>query len=158
VQFDAALNGSTITLTTGQLDITKPMTIMGPGAGLLAISGNGQSRIFDVYTGDGSSVVAISGLTLSHGDGGSFSGGAVDVTKSKVTLNKMVLSANTAVHGGGLFAAAGAYVIVYDSVLTGNSAMFGGGVAAGGSVLYLTRTTISGNTASRYGGGIDIYS
>jgi len=37
ILFDSNLNGQTITLTSGQLTITKNLTIDGPGANLLAI-------------------------------------------------------------------------------------------------------------------------
>jgi len=43
----AHLHG-TITLTSGQLDITDDLTIAGPGAKELAVSGNDSSRVFDV--------------------------------------------------------------------------------------------------------------
>src|SRR5437762_4969948 len=38
IQFDFALNGHTITLTSGELLINKSITITGPGDNLLAIS------------------------------------------------------------------------------------------------------------------------
>src|SRR5262249_50605022 len=38
----------TIPLTTGQLSITDHLTIDGPGADLLAVSGNHQSRVFRI--------------------------------------------------------------------------------------------------------------
>ena len=40
----------TITLTTGQLEITDALTITGPGADLLTLSGNDASRIFSCLT------------------------------------------------------------------------------------------------------------
>src|SRR5262249_11675570 len=73
ITFDVNKVGSPIIyLTTGELSISKNLTIKGPGAGVLAIEpyfagGLGSSsRIFEV---DGAgTTVAISGLTL--GDGG----------------------------------------------------------------------------------------
>jgi hypothetical protein len=44
IDFAAGLHG-TITLTSGELDITSSMTITGPGAHKLAVSGNHASRI-----------------------------------------------------------------------------------------------------------------
>jgi hypothetical protein len=38
----------TITLTSGQITITDPLVIHGPGAGALTVSGNDLSRIFGV--------------------------------------------------------------------------------------------------------------
>ncbi len=51
IVFDASLNGSRITLTQGELSITKPMAIAGPGADKLTISGGNSSRIFNVKSG-----------------------------------------------------------------------------------------------------------
>src|SRR5258707_3214551 len=48
IVFDPGVNGQTITLTSGQLAIKKSLSIQGPGAGLLAISGNDSSRVFDI--------------------------------------------------------------------------------------------------------------
>src|SRR5437868_13955427 len=57
----------TIILTTGQLFISQnPLTITGPGASVLTISGNSYSRIFDI---GGGVVATISGLTLKNGNG-----------------------------------------------------------------------------------------
>ena len=40
IRFDYSLSGQTITLTSGELAITKSLDIEGPGPGKLAISGN----------------------------------------------------------------------------------------------------------------------
>jgi hypothetical protein len=66
IVFDTSLDGQTITLLGfGQLEINKNLTIQGPGAGLLAISG-GRSRVFAVDTGAN---VTFSGLTIEGGGG-----------------------------------------------------------------------------------------
>jgi hypothetical protein len=64
--FDPSLDHQTITLGGQQLEINKNLTIQGPGAGLLAISGNNQSRVFQVDAGTN---VTISGLTIEGGVG-----------------------------------------------------------------------------------------
>ena len=68
IAFAPSLDGQTITLTTGQLAINKNLTIQGPGAGQLTISGGGAngSRVFDVAGGTN---VTLSGLTISNGSG-----------------------------------------------------------------------------------------
>ena len=48
VMFDASLVGSTITLTSGEIVVSRQLTIAGPGAAQLTISGNDASRIFHV--------------------------------------------------------------------------------------------------------------
>src|SRR5262249_36266185 len=46
IVFDPSLYGQTITLTSGQLAVSKSLDIEGPGADQLAVSGNHQSRVF----------------------------------------------------------------------------------------------------------------
>src|SRR5438045_1473694 len=70
IVFDVA---GTITLTSGEIAFNKDLTFTGPGASALTVSGNDNSRIFDI---SGSSAVTISGLTIAHGSSGS-SGGPV---------------------------------------------------------------------------------
>src|SRR5262245_59608038 len=47
VDFQPGLSG-TITLTTGELAIGKDLTLAGPGASVLTVSGNHASRVFDI--------------------------------------------------------------------------------------------------------------
>lgn len=69
----------TITLTSGELVITNSLTISGPGATNLAISGNSASRVFNIR--DPGAAVTISGLTICNGksadgiDGDQWTGG-----------------------------------------------------------------------------------
>ena len=53
-----------IKLTSGQLAVTKSLTIDGPGANQLTISGNDASRVFDVSNG---ASVTIDGVTIADG-------------------------------------------------------------------------------------------
>ena len=62
IDFASALNGQTITLTSGVLFISKNLTIDGPGAELLAVSGNNSGRVFEI-----TSTVTISGVTVRDG-------------------------------------------------------------------------------------------
>ncbi len=62
VDFARGLHGS-ITLAS-ELPVSGSVTINGPGANHLAISGDGGNRIFDI---SGSSSVTISGLTITNG-------------------------------------------------------------------------------------------
>jgi hypothetical protein len=69
IVFDQGLNGKTITLTQGELQIARNLSIQGPGAGLLSISGGGAfgSRVFEI---DGTATtVNLSGLSLIDGNG-----------------------------------------------------------------------------------------
>src|SRR4051812_2278366 len=62
IMFDAAVTG-TITLTSGELAFTKSLTISGPGAANLTISGNNASRVFSVSSGQ----ITIAGLRIANG-------------------------------------------------------------------------------------------
>ena len=53
----------TVTLTSGELFFTKSLTINGPGATNLTISGNNTSRVFSVSGG----TITISGLRIANG-------------------------------------------------------------------------------------------
>src|SRR6516165_9352529 len=64
--FDTTTIGSsTITLTKGELVLSDNMTITGPGASKLTISGNKTSRVFDITAT--TAHVTISSLTISGG-------------------------------------------------------------------------------------------
>src|SRR3954447_24114469 len=47
IVFAPSLDGQTITLTSGELAISKSLDIEGPGADKLAVSGNNAVRVFD---------------------------------------------------------------------------------------------------------------
>src|SRR6516165_7667285 len=48
IVFAPSLNGQTTTLTSGELAISKNLTIQGPGASHLTVSGDHLSRVFHV--------------------------------------------------------------------------------------------------------------
>jgi hypothetical protein len=103
VVFDPGLAGQTITLTGGPLTLTKDVTITGPGAGLLSVSGGGASRVLEVPNGV---TAAISGLTVRDGlvaDVGdplepAFGGGILN--HGALTLTDCEVRDNQAVNGG----------------------------------------------------------
>jgi hypothetical protein len=150
--------GSTLTISTN-------LTISGPGAANLAISGGGTVRVFSVgsCTTVGSvpcsTVTAtVSGLTIENGSG-SYGGGAfynvgtLNISNSTLTGN----SANTANGGGAIYNYLGV-VSMTNCTLTDNAVaniVFGNGGSGGGilnanGVLTLNNSTISGNSASGY--------
>ncbi|WP_193213639.1 right-handed parallel beta-helix repeat-containing protein [Luteolibacter marinus] len=97
ISFDPSLSGSTITLTGGQLEISSSMTIAGPGADVLTISGGGASRIF-AEVGDGQGLISISDLTLADGNSNEDDergGGAFFSNGGAVTLNRVVMRNNS---------------------------------------------------------------
>src|SRR5215831_20287971 len=72
----------TITLTGGQLSISKNLTLMGPGANVLAVSGNNAGRVFLVTN---AAIVSISGLTVSNGSLSNSVGGGI-LNSSALTI------------------------------------------------------------------------
>lgn len=137
-----------ITLTSGPLLVTPDLTISGPGASSLTISGGGNSQVFDIR---GS--VTISGLTLE--DGSDFQGGAI-FNGGTLSLNDCVLSSNTTPLDGGAVWNDGA-LTVNGSTFSGNSATtfggFGGAIVNFGT-LSVSNSTFSGNSADQQGGAI----
>jgi hypothetical protein len=140
----------TITLTSGQLTLTDSATttITGPGANLLAISGGGLSRVFNVGVG---ASAALSGLTITGGNadsgGGLFNSGTA-------TLTDCTVSANSATGGGGgIFNSMGdpydplATLTLINCTVSANTGVVGGGVYNGGTAT-LTNCTISENSSA----------
>ncbi|HLD67019.1 MAG TPA: DUF4347 domain-containing protein, partial [Pseudomonas sp.] len=170
IVFDPSLftaGAQTITLTTGEMDIAgdddaDAITIVGPGAHLLTISGDNNSRIFSAL-GSGSpniSPAVLSGMTLTNGvASGGYGGGAIAAIYSgRLTLDNMIISNNTANYGGGgVFTSSGGGLVIRNSSFTGNSSGYeGGGLQAysDGDDITITNSTFSGNTSVRSGGGL----
>ena len=167
IVFDPRLDGQTITLTSGELDITTSLRINGPGAGQLTISGGENSRVFDV---NASAPVVLSGLTISNGAafGPStplyqYDGGGI-LNLSTLTLSGCDVSGNTdsgpgIAYGCGIYNA-GTLTLSGCSVSnnyagTGFEAALteGGGIYNAGT-LTVTNSTFSGNHVNLDGGGI----
>ncbi len=87
-----------IGLTSERLLVDRPMTIQGPGADVLAISGNGKVQIFTIT--NGATNVVISGIGIVEGGGenrilGGIGGGAMGIfAEANVKLMDCVLSSN----------------------------------------------------------------
>src|SRR5262249_54949546 len=64
--FHPATGQFTIPLTGGELNVTNDLTVQGPGANLLTVSGNSTSRVFDLSPG-GTHNFTFSGLTIANG-------------------------------------------------------------------------------------------
>src|SRR5262249_34311287 len=95
IVFDPSLKG-TITLTSGELDIPTNLTIQGPGAATITVSGNNAQRVFH---SEKNTNVTISGLTIANGNVADF--GAGIESDGSLTLLNSTLNNNTATKGGG---------------------------------------------------------
>lgn len=159
ITFQAGLSG-TITLSTGQLEITDSVTITGPGASNLTVSGNNASRVFYLYSGSALIDVTLSGMRVSGG-ADSIGAGIINFDEN-LTLDGMTISGNAATgDGGGLWNDGVEGVLtIRNSTISGNTAGDDGGgmyVEDTGGLLTIANTTISGNTATGAGGGIYFY-
>jgi hypothetical protein len=149
ITFALSLSCDIITLDS-TISISMDLTINGPGAGVLAISGNGGIGVFNLPDSTGDVSVSISGLTIE--DGGSAGGGIVN-RASILNIGACTISDNTGSFGGGIDNEGGT-LSVSDSTLSGNFAYsYGGGIYNAGGTLIVTNSTLSGNSAN-HGGAI----
>ena len=102
ITFETALTGNTVTLANGPLVISDAMTITGPGASSLTLSGNNSSRLFDVESGGSLTLqnVTLSG-GLAQGTGAAAEGGAI-YTSGTLVLNGVTLTNNEALGSNGV--------------------------------------------------------
>jgi CSLREA domain-containing protein len=182
ITFASTVSGDTVTLDIAGKDhivITDNLTIQGPGANLLTVSGGNvasshKGGILEFTAGS----LTVSGITLADGNtsdrGGALSfdyygqlalsgvaiqdshaqsfGGGVYKDSGTLTVTRCTISGNSAGGSGGGFASNYATATIVDSTISGNSAGgFGGGfyVRAG---LTINNSTINGNSASSGGG------
>ncbi|HEX8911060.1 MAG TPA: Calx-beta domain-containing protein, partial [Humisphaera sp.] len=167
VTFDPAAfpAGAVTTITLGGTellvdDTAAGLTIQGPGADRVAVSGGGVSRVFRKT---GTRLLTIDGLAVR--DGQADGGGGIRAT-APLTLRRVGVTGNVATGGtageldggGGVFVVGGAGGFrVEDSTVAGNENR--GGTRSGGGIytempLTLLRSVVTGNTASLTGGGV----
>ena len=145
-----------ITLTSGELLVNKSVTITGPGADQLSLSGNHLSRVFHI---DDGKTVIISGLTITNGSAEK-GAGIYNDGHAALTLDNCTLSGNSAVsvggdaEGGGIFNNDQATLTLNNCTISGNSASAsnipaafasGGGIFNSNATLTLDNCTVSGN-------------
>jgi hypothetical protein len=154
VEFDPALAGSTITLTSGEIPIHQSMGIYGLGQDRLTISGNNVSRIFNVSPLVSHVPVIIGWMTLTQGKS-TGDGGAINATDAGLRLYHTTIKASNALGGGGGIFVEKSYVVIGYLRIEGNHAAFGGGLDAYSCPgIGISSSTIRGNTADYLGGGI----
>jgi hypothetical protein len=154
------LRCSNITLTSGEIATSlNDLSLIGPGAAALNISGDGLSRVFD-HTGTGTAT--LSGLTISDGsikaNGGCiYSAGNVTLEMSEVT--QCFAQLHGTVRGGAVYTKGNLQLTksaIRNSQIYGLNAA-GVGAFVGGN-LTATSSVISGNAAmtgsSTQGGGV----
>jgi hypothetical protein len=147
IEFAAGLTG-TITLTTGELDIREDLTINGPGADRLTVSGNHDSRVFDIFDVD----VTITGLTIADGDAGV--GGGIYCERTGLDLIGCTIRDCDGDDGGGICVYLDSELYMENCTVSGNWAEEdGGGICSWWSDLELVNCTVSDNEADDGDGG-----
>ena len=138
----------TITLTTGALQIGQNLTVSGPGANVLMVSGNRASPVFSIRPGK---VVSLSGLTIANGLISGGLGGGIYNDHSTLTLSYCNVSTNSAHSAGGIYnngeASGGAVLKIIGCTISGNlgGGIINDGTSGGSASLMITNSTFTGN-------------
>ena len=181
IDFDLAYFSVPRTISLlGTIGIGRRMTIRGPGASLLSLSGGGTYRIFSIFPGLNEKV-SISDLTLTNGlastvtsafsDGGAIRasadlglsrvnflsnnaplgfGGAIVTTGGQLKINDSTFAQNSAGNSGGAIAST-TFLMVDSSTFENNSGGAGGAIFTSFEAL-ITNSTFKGNQSSQSGG------
>jgi hypothetical protein len=161
-------------LAADQLHITDDLTITGPAADLLSISGDDDNRVFLIDDGDNSDQinVFISGVTVTDGNTSARTGNSVSLpgagikNTENLTLTDVTIANNRSdlfidgsgqlrpgKDGGGIHHSVGT-LNVHRSTFVGNSALSGGGLFHASGLSNINNTTVSGNSSAVSGGGL----
>jgi hypothetical protein len=146
----------TIVLTSGKVTISTNLTITGPGATSLIISGGNSSGVLCVAV---NTTVSISGVKITGGNT-TGTGNAGGITNNgNLTMTDCEISGNTAANcAGGIYSPGTPLRLVNCTVAenTASGSSMGGGVSIFGSTGTFLNCTIANNTASG-GGGLYIF-
>lgn len=144
----------TITLTT-VIFVTDSLVIDGPGADVLAISGNSTARVFDVSS---DVLFELKHLTIRDAFT-SLQGAAVRAVAipAALVVDGMTFESNTSSQGGAIYTG-GATLVVSNSTFVGNVATGTSGNGGGGAIYSagettIVNTTFSGNHSVQNSGG-----
>ena len=171
IDFARGLEGRTLVLTGGEIEVTHDVAIEGDrnnDGREVTINGNDKSRIFNI--GGSGTGVRLNDLTLTHGYANGANGGAVNLgSGASLRVAGVDLTRNAGGgydsnldygKGGAIAAGKSSSLTVTDSHISGNRAGYGGGIyAAGGSTVQIDRSLIRGNVGAtyRYGAGGGVY-
>jgi hypothetical protein len=161
IAFDPSLAGKTIFLTGGELLLSNNMTINGPGANQLTISGSHSGRVLDIAPGVTN---LISGLTIADGlagatipnpnfGGGIYNGG--DLTLINCTLRGNSATNTSSGWGGGIYSTNILRMIGCTVGPTNEAGFVGGGIYAhNNSLLQMLNCTVASNICPSEVGGV----
>jgi CSLREA domain-containing protein len=145
----------TITLGT-YISIEKFLTVLGPGADKLTISGGGTTSLFENFSTN-SANLNFSGLTFANGNGtggnNNFQGGAIETHAALTTFDAVVFRNNTAAQIAGALVASGGLCRISNSAFVNNTAAASSAVYQPLGRLEMSNTTVSGNAETDGGYG-----
>ena len=161
ITFDSSLHGGTIMLGGEELVVTDELDIQGPGADLLTIDANQESR---VILADHAGELAVSGVTIQKGK--PFAsyynhGGGIAAYSTVLTVTDAVITQCEAGTGGGIYC--DRPLTIMNSIVSNNATNQrenpGDRLGTGGGIycsqtLSVTGSTVSDNWAWFDGGGI----
>ena len=154
ITFASSVTG-TITLGSQLPVVTDAagLTVTGPGATVLTVSGSDAVRLFETAVG---ALFSVSGVTLADGRAGSGDGGVLH-NRGVATLTDVVASGNSSGFSAGAVENLGTLTIA-ESTFTGNSAAFGGGAirSTNGSAITITDSVFRDNAANE-GGALETF-
>jgi hypothetical protein len=151
-----------ITLTQGELLLGQQgLTIKAVGDAPVTISGDNQSRVFEV---DGGASVALSDVTVTGGTGRAGiagrphedrAGGILVDELASLTMSGCTVTANSTARLGGGIAVYGT-LSASDCDVSGNQALgtYGGGIAIFFGTATVSDVNLAGNSSTVFGGGI----
>ena len=157
---DFAPDVSGTIVLTAPLVINYDLTVDGPGADELAVSGADSYRVFLIKSG---AAMTITGLTIrdGHASGSAYGGGFLVVEDSSLALSGThVISNRAGSNGGGLYLHSGTLLLQRTDVArnrTADSSGWGGGLYVADGSVTLRDTTVVSNWAGR-GGGVHLES
>lgn len=137
IKFSSTLANQKITLTSGDIDITKNVTIDGSSAKGLSVSGNNASRIFNLSAKNLN--VTIKGLSFVNGRaagaGDDGEGGAIKVGyTSTLTIENSFFKYNKANRGGAIEVGNAGSLIVRNSTFDNNDGTIANDGLSGGAI------------------------
>lgn len=135
------------------LAVSQDLTVRGPGAASLTISGSNAVRVFSISGGN----FTLSAVTIANGTVAAGLGGGIDITGGAVNLRDSVLQGNSATNGGGIAVGNGSTLTATGSTFANNTttSVGGGAIIVAGSAT-LTGNTLTGNSAPVNGGAINV--
>lgn len=162
-------NSGTISLTLGELNINKALTINGDidgnGTPDITVSGNNASRVFNINDNDGQNTISvkISSLEITNGSSSEGSGIYINLSEELVLTNSTLRNNRAKSSGGAIFTFTAdpifrpdrtlfdieGKVSISNSTLTGNYASYRGGAiyTQRRSRTFISNSTLSYNQA-----------